>query len=260
MTLAIQPLRTRRLDVALAELSIDAAVRLAGIPPHRHQVETSEFLSAAVKSARAPTPRHQADPRAWTVQERMLVVCHYLASTSDVKDFPVGDGRYSDYLMHDVDYPSEDNVKLGSIDEADWTMRPLLGAEAEAIEAIEYEAGERKHFHWIKAAMAAQLRRAGEEPRPDAVTDFADYVTWLRQRMRIIGELGESTFSELMSGWLQGQQALQHFFVIEFNSNGALAMPVSETAANAQPARFLARSCLSELAQRLGNQSHQPRV
>lgn len=258
--IAIAPLRTRRLDVTLRELPIGEAIRLAGLPSSKPQQETSEFLAAAIKEAREPTPRHRANPRAWTVEERTLAVCHYLASTSDEKNFQVGEsGRYSDYLMHNKDYPKTDVVELGTIDEATWSMQPLLGAEAEAIETIAFESGPLQHFHWIKGAMAAQLRRNGES-RPDAVTDFAEFVLWLRERMGVINAFSESTFSELMRGWLVGQQQLIHFFEVTFNSNGALAMPVSDAADNAQPARFLARSCLSEVALRLGGKPHQSGV
>lgn len=249
-------LRTRRLDVQLRELPIGEAIKLARIPAAKHQLETSEFLRVAVAEARTPTARHVADPRAWTIEERMRVVCHYLSTTSEEGgNFNVGDKAHlSDYLLHEKDYPKEDVIRLGEIDEAEWVMRPLLGAEAEAIEAIQFEAGEDLHFHWLRGAMAAQLRR-GDETSPQAVTDFAEYIAWLQGRMKVLAALGESTFAQLMRAWLGGQDQLQHFYSIEFNGNGALAMPVREPVAELRPARFLARACLSSIALRLGGKS-----
>ncbi|WP_197714678.1 hypothetical protein, partial [Nitrosomonas supralitoralis] len=82
-------LRTRRLTVQLKELSIGESIAIAAMPSHLEEAVTTAFLLKAVATAKGIE-----NPADWTVQERMMVVCHYLASVSDDgPDFAVGDGR-----------------------------------------------------------------------------------------------------------------------------------------------------------------------
>ena len=87
-------LRTRRLTVQLRELPIAESIAVASMPPHLYEASCTAFLRGAIE-----TVDGISDPAQWTVQERTLAVCHYLACTlEDGPDFAVGNGRFSDYL------------------------------------------------------------------------------------------------------------------------------------------------------------------
>lgn len=246
------PLRTRRLAVRLKEISIGDAIKIAAIAAEKHEQETTEFLRFVLEEAATPTALHLADPRAWTVQERMFAVCHYLATVSEEGgNFSVGEGAYADYLLPNTDYPRIDVIDCGHVGDAAWQMRPMNGAQAEAIEGLQFERPDAGYFHWVSGAMAAQLCKVGEDV-PDALVNFFDYRNWLRDRINAFTALPESEFAELMRCWLDGQQKLAHFFQINFNGNGALAMPVGESAGSLPAARFRAGPCCSEIAARLG--------
>src|SRR5258706_5730427 len=153
--LHIPVLRTKRLTVQLRELSIGASAALAAMPAHNQEACCSAFLQPAIESVTGI-----ADPALWTVQERMMAVCHYLAATVDdrIADFAAGDGRYSDYLEAAAQFPVE-AVHLGEVGGDAWNMRQLTGAMAEAIERLHGEAGApiTGRLHWLLGGMAAQL-------------------------------------------------------------------------------------------------------
>lgn len=248
----ITPLRTRRLSIRLREIAIEDAIKLASITTGKTELETSEFLRFTVQEATTPTDKHVTDPRAWTVQERMFVVCHYLATVSpEGPNFTVGDkATYSDYLMPGTDYPRVEIIDCGVIGESAWQMRPMLGAQAEAIESLQFERPDAAYFHWFTGAMAAQLLKS-DETAPDPIKSVPEYRDWLRDRIAWFGRLPESEYAELTRVWIAGQDQLKHFFQIDFNSNGALALPVGGSADSLPAARFRASACCSEIARRL---------
>lgn len=238
-------LRSRRLTVQLHEIPIGDALDLAAMPGHLDEACCTAFLRAAVASAKGIE-----DPSEWTVQERMLAVCHYLAATTDDgPDFSVGKGKYSDYLEGAKDVQSLANaLRLGEVAKDYWGIRHLTGGMAESIERLVGEipkvAG---RLHWLIGAMAAQLVRDGEAvPTPaDGEGAFDEY---LLQRMQILLTYPGSDFQALMLLYLEGRAKLAHLFEIDFNDEGIVVMPKGGVASELPPARFPIYSCLPRLA------------
>lgn len=175
------PLRTRRLTVQLRELSIGDSLTLAAMPGHMEEASTTAFLRCAVDAAKVAVE----DPARWTVQERILAVCHYLsATTEDGPDFSLGEGHYSDYLQGEADIQtSVQAVEVGEVGGDTWHVRHLTGAMAESIERMAGEIeGLSGRLHWLFGAMAAQLVRTGEEV-PDAAA-FAKSCANLRYHVQ----------------------------------------------------------------------------
>lgn len=249
--LHFQVLRTRRLTVQLRELSIGESISIAAMPPHLEEATTTSFLRKAVESSQGIE-----DPANWTVQERIMAVCHYLASASDDgPNFGVGeDGKYLDYLDVAIDGAATlENVEIGTIGGDVWQINHLIGAMAESIERLSGEIeGMPLRLHWLIGGMAAQLTIKGEDvPKPsDGEGAFDEF---LLKRMRVIAAYPESDFAQLMSGYLDGRKKLHHLFRIEFANDGIVAMPTEGGVARGlSPARFPAHNCISELAQNLG--------
>lgn len=250
----IQPLRSRRMNLRLREISAGAAIRLAGIHPDRHEFATSEFLRSIVESADTPTPQHVTDPRLWTVQERTLVVCHYIAAISPLggADFSVGDdGKFTDYMVPERDYlPS---VDLGAACDDNWSMVPMSGLAAESIEWL---AGSVPNIpagrtHWLIGSMAAQLVRTGkDDPAP---VDDAAYQDWLKARMAVFADFPDSDFVELVRLRSEGVGKLLHLFDMDISESGMVVLPnEGGEGKDLPPARFPVDVCLSEMAKRLG--------
>ena len=247
-------LRTRRLTAQLRELSIGEALEIAAVPAHMEEAACTAFLRRAVASASGVE-----DPAHWTVQERMLAVCHYLASSSDEgPDFSVGDGRYQDYLDAAVDTPAGP-VEVGSVGGDEWTVRHLTGAMAESIERIDGEVeGVSGRLHWLLGAMAAQMLRVGEES-PDPAGSGSEFDEYLRDRMLVMRSYPESDFAGLAVLHAKGRAELHHLFGVEFAVDGGLvAMPREGAAAGLPPARFPVHSCLTEMARELVGKSAEP--
>ena len=93
----IPPFRIKRFTARLRELSIRDAIALSAIPPSMQHEAASFFLSSAVESIEGDV----TDPSQWTVQERTMVICHYMSSTyDDGPDFGLSGGsKYSDFLL-----------------------------------------------------------------------------------------------------------------------------------------------------------------
>ncbi|MCM1128953.1 MAG: hypothetical protein NC211_03615 [Alistipes senegalensis] len=242
-------LRTRRLTVQLRELSIGESIAIASMPPHMEEAEYTAFLRAAVQSVQGIE-----DPADWTVQERMLAVCHYLAATSDDgPDFSLGKGRYTDYLdmAADID-PDITEVEAGELAGDVWSVRHLTGRMAEAIERLKGEVTDAHsnplpvRLHWILGGMAAQMVRKGEDVPGKDTADGA-FDEYLVNRMKIMGSFPESDFAQLMRLYMDGREKLHHLFRIEFNGDGMVALPKGGAADHLPPARFPVRSCLSGL-------------
>ena len=251
-------LRTRRLTAQLRELSIGESIAIAAMPPHLQEAECTAFLRAAVKSAQGVE-----DPAQWTVQERILGVCHYLAATAeDGPDFAVGSGRYSDYLDGGADVDTKvQQIEVGEVGGDAWLMRHLTGAMAESIERMAGEVLDAggapipARLHWILGAMAAQLVRAGESvPDSDAGGAFDEF---LAERMRVMIAFPESDFAALMGLYFDGRDRMHHLFRIEFSDEGIIAIPKGGAAENLLPARFPVHSCLSRIALDMGGKPRQ---
>lgn len=243
-------LRTRRLTVQLHELSIGDSIKLAGMPPHMEESACTAFLRCTIETAKG-----LEDPAEWTVQERMLVLCHYLsASLSDGPDFAVGDALYSDYLdaTNDIQL-SVTSVLAGEVGGDSWSVRHLTGAMAEAIERL---AGEVPQFsgygHWVLGGMAAQLIRAEEQP-PDPAAGEGVFDESLLERMRVLAAYPASDFEALMEAYLSAREKLHHLFRVDFSADGLMALPVKGGEAQTlPPARFQVDSSISSLARLMG--------
>ena len=245
------PLRTRRLTVQLRELSISESVAIAAMPSHLEEAACTAFLRSAVASVQGAE-----DPAAWTVPERLLGVCHYLAATAeDGPDFLVGtDARYSDYLDGATDVETNiTQVEVGTVGGDAWSARHLTGAMAESIERMAGEVTDKAgapmpgRLHWILGAMASQLVRSGETT-PDASLADGAYDEYLVERMKVMSAFPDSDFTALMLAFYAGREKLHHLFRLEFASDGIVAMPKGGAAANLPPARFPVHTCISQLA------------
>lgn len=242
----LPPLRTKRLNVRMQELSIGAGIGLAAIAPSRHEYATSEFLRAVV-------PAEDGDVRLWSVQERMLAVCHYLAATAPngESDFAVGQtARLTDYLDTGRDYlPS---VSAGQACGDTWTFVPLTGMAAEAIEQLAPSTDDRAH--WLMGMMAAQLLRIDQQGAVVAddlaPQDDSGFGQWLRQRMNVLSQYPQSDFVELLEAFYRGEFEARHFFAVEPGADGILALPKGGEAI-LPPARFPVGECVSPVAKRL---------
>jgi hypothetical protein len=235
-------LRTRHLAIQLRELSIADSLRIARIPAHLGEASTSAFLAAAVLSV---TPPSLADPALWTVEERMMAVCHYLAVTSDGEpDFAVGEGKYSDYLAVSPD-DNQEQIDLIELEGDHWKMRALIGREAERIERLEGEIPELSgRAHWMVGGMAAQLIRDGEAMNEEHTDDAA-----LLERMCVFSGFPESSFLKLFASYREDRTRLQHLFATDFSATGIVALPKKGGRDDLPPARFPGVACVSRLAQ-----------
>jgi len=247
-------LRTRRLTVQLRELSIGESIAIAAMPSHLEEATTTAFLRKSVESVQGID-----DPANWTVQERIMAVCHYLASVSDDgPDFGVGEnGKYLDYFEGSIDEPATlENVSIGNIGGDEWQINHLTGAMAESIERLSGEIeGISLRLHWLIGGMAAQLTIKGED-HPNPSGGESAYDDFLLSRMRVMAAYPESDFAQLMSGYLDSRNKLHHLFRIEFANDGIVVMPTEGGVARGlSPARFPAHNCISELAKNLGGKS-----
>lgn len=246
-------LRTRRLTVQLRELSIGESITVANMPAHLNEAGCTAFLRSVVKDS-----GEFSDPLHWTVQERMMAVCHYLASVSDDgPDFSVGNGRFSDYLDgsdHQAPLLPE-TIKIGDVGGDTWHIRHLTGAMAESIERLTGEiAGITGRLHWLLGCMAAQLVRQSESALDPAEGEGA-FDQYLAERMRVLSGYPESDFANLMHLYLVEREKLSHLFNIHFADDGLVALPKGGMASGLPPARFPAYSCISRFAQQLVRKS-----
>lgn len=244
-------LRTKKLTIQLKELQIGQAVKLAGMPEHLTEANCTEFLKYAIDNI---------DPEElgkWTVQERLLVTAHYLASISeDGPDFLLSDGKsgkghFSDYFGDDLDIAGIDNIEVGTVAGENWSIRHLTGKMAESIERLHGEIdGLKGRLHWLVGSMAAQLYFNSEEP---PVIE-GQYDEWLLKAMRIIYHFPESEFELLLIAYKKGMELLHHFFIIDFDDNGIIVLPKEVDGVLLPPARFSVSSCLSPVAVAMGGE------
>lgn len=250
MTVYFPALRTKRHTIQLRELTIGESLQLAAMPPDKPEAGCTAFLRSAVTSAAGLT-----DPAQWTVQERLLAVCQYMAATlEDGPDFSLGDGKYSDYLDGGRDIGGE-LFELGEVGGDVWHARHLTGGMAESIERLVGEIpGVSGRLHWLYGAMAAQLVRTGEEvPAPEEGEGSFD--EWLLDRAKTLLAYPESDAELMMGLFLGSRDKMAHLFHVEFVHDGIVAMPKEGATANLPPARFPAYSCLSRFARQMGGKS-----
>lgn len=235
-------LRTKRFTAQLKELSIGDAIALASMPPDYREAATTALLKAVIKEVQGVE-----DPSEWTVQERTLAVCHYIASIQDGDpNFKVGEGRYTDYLAGDKDYPG-DSVEAFSLQGDQCEVRHLTGAMAQSIERLIGELDVPAKTHWLVGRMAAQL-----VVQDSQVPTGGDIDAAMIERMRNLIDYPESEFAELLAIFSKATKQLDHLFVMESGDQGMIVLPREGSAADMPPAMFPAGSCVSELAERLG--------
>lgn len=242
----IPPLRTRRLNVRMHELRIGDAMRLAAISPALHELATTEFLRAVV-------PAEAGDVRLWSVQERMLAVCHYLSATATdgVPDFAIGGGGHlSDYLDTSRDYVA--SVDVGQACGDQWVCVPLTGMAAEAIELQAPSADDRAH--WLVSMMAAQLLRVDDQgavlPDDQPPQDDAGLSEWLRHRRAVFCDYPQSDFGALLQLFYVGEAGIRHFFAIDPGHDGIVAT-AKGGGADLPPVRFPVGQCIDPVARGL---------
>ncbi len=252
-------LRMRRMTVQLRELSIKESIEIAAIPSHLDQSSYTSFLRYAVSSTESNVAELDlSDPAKWTVQERMMAVCHYLAFTtgSDL-DFEVGDGKYSDYLNIDQGDSaafSGEPIEVGDVGGDVWFIKHLTGEMAQSIERLDGEIqGVSGRLHWILGGMAAQLYMKSDD---SAAEDQGDIDQMLLQKMNVFSAFSESDFVDLVSLYYAAREKLNHIFVIDFSDNGIVALPrEGGDASNLHPARFPSHACVTRFTQSLVGQN-----
>ena len=253
-------LRMRRLTVQLRELSIGESIKIASIPVHLEEASVTAMLRCAVESVKGKDIIE--DPAHWTVQERIMAVCHYLASISDGEpDFTIGKGRYSDYLDGGNDAGlMEGDINIGEVGGDIWHIRHLTGAMAESIERLSGEVdGVTGKLHWLLGGMAAQLTIEGENS-PNPIDGEGKFDQFLVDRMKVMAGYPESDFNALLGLYFTGREKLHHLFHIEFDNNGIVSLPKGGAASDLPPARFPVSTCLSLITLNLVRVAHEPGI
>lgn len=247
--------RTRRLAVELRELTLDEAASVCRIPHDRPEQATTTFLRAAASRAAKPTDRYVTDPRLWTVEERALLVSHYMGTMSTSGyDIPLGMlAHLSDYLLPDQDLV-EAEIIAGEAAGDVWVMTPLLGAHAELLEQACTSQAD-----WVVGSMACQMRRQ-DEPAA-AVHEMGDTEAdaWLRERMQQIRGLPESDAEAIYALYCGQRQRLRHFFIPTIGRlsdkpvrHGIVFVAHEHAEAGVDyPVTFLAVSAVSETTRRV---------
>lgn len=230
--------RTRRVAVELRELTLGESIAICALPASRLEATTTEVLRRIAEKAQEPRPGYVANPRLWTVEERMLVIAHYLSLVQDDgPNFAIGaNAQLSDYVTFDADL-LVDQVQLGVVAGAECTMYPLLGIHAEVLE-LECES----RGDWLLGAMACQILSEA----PPAWLEMSDLElrTWVRERIASLKALPESDFEEYLIGYAAGRQQLFHFFRVDFDDAGVVCKLQGEEVEGRASARFPAHTCV----------------
>jgi hypothetical protein len=244
--ITFSPLRRRRLDVRLQELSIGDEIELCGLPELAHEKALTEFLARAVASAETPSPAHVADPRAWSVGERLMALAHYCIHVrEDGPDYSVTEtSKLSDYLDAGKDLPETPATFEAHGDK--WVLRPLTGAAAEVLETLQIESTLPGRAYWLLGAMAAQLVREGEST-PDPLSEEAKYAEWLKARMETMRSFPSSALDSMYLNYRAALDRDGQFFTIWFDEQGVVVLP-KEAGAVAPPARFHVHAAIGAIA------------
>lgn len=244
-------LRTRRIVVQLKELTIGQSIALSKMPSHLEQSETTAFLRYAVESCEGVS----SDPSEWTIQERTLVLCHYLAATNeDGPNFSVGkNGRYSDYFDGTLDGSENRPIYVGNVGGDEWNLYDLIGKDAEVIESLQGELLDGNgspvtgRAFWLLGAMAAQLRRKDEGKMGELPS--GEYEKFIFDRMKVFSAFPESDFLALLLLFSKERKKLDHFFELDFSDKGIVFLPMGAAAEKNLPlARFPVDSCIGSRA------------
>jgi hypothetical protein len=240
------PLRSRRLDVRMKELSIGDEIALCALPELAHEKSMTEFLERVVASADAPSALHVSNPRAWSVGERLLALAHYCIHTrEDGPDYAITTtSNLSEYLDTGKDFPIEPATFDALGDK--WQLLPLTGAAAEVLESLQPESNLKGPVYWMIGAMSAQLVRENETA-PDPVAEEAAYIEWLKARMVVFSAFPSSSFDVLYANYREAVERDMHFFSIWFDAEGIIVLP-KEAGAIAPPARFLVSATIGAVA------------
>lgn len=233
------PLRTRRVSVALKELSLDQAISMCKLPADRHEAAVTQFLRFAASGAEQPRPEYVTDPRLWTVSERLRLVVQYLMGvTDDGPDFSVGNRSLTDYI--DFTAEAESLVIDGiEIDGVAMQMRPLLGLQADALELLCTGRGE-----WMIGCVASQILPVGQAPAWGDMPDVA-VLAWHKERIQAVRSMPESHYEQMLNAFMDGQEALRQFFYLGVSDDGIVCMP-NEPGDEVPPGRFRASSCIGQ--------------
>lgn len=252
------PFRSKRLTVELRELTIGQAMELCARPPHLHESAISAMLRHVVIKPEGVAYGQVTDTRLWTVQERGAVAAHYLAHVSGMADFAIGDkATYSDYLT--ADRQEVATIELGDIGGDQWTLHPLLGFQAEAIErVIDMERMVGKRNGWMIGAMAFQMLR-GEAAEAEfsaecklpaiPLQDLNDFELdeWLVHRVETLKGLPESVFAQMLSQYLYGNDQAQHLLRMAFADDGIVFVAARDEEGKEVPGLPSARFPVSDM-------------
>ncbi|AZI14503.1 hypothetical protein ACU6T4_05790 [Avibacterium paragallinarum] len=255
-----QPVRTARFTFTLQELTIADIQELLNIPTHLLETTRSAFLRFAIKELTWHKGYSELSIDHLTAQERIFIEATYLSSVSDVPDFNVGNGHYTNYLQVEKQYKL-DQVEIGQIpdDEDLWFIQPLTGAMLDVIEERLFMADKTPNrADWFLYTMAAQFFRKEEEvvsPYLNAI----NYGDWLESRVERLRRLPESAFCSLLMMFIyKGMKSITHLFDINLDNQGVIIQPSYPIATNKKgeevellPARFRSTDSISDPAKQL---------
>lgn len=241
----IEPIRTKRIQFPLRELSIGDAIALCEVPSTLHERGTTMALRGIIAD-------DAIDPLHLTVQERAFVLAQYHAQTNgEEPDFTVGDGRYSDYLVYS-EYQIDDKFLCEQGDDR-WSISPLLGLHSESIERlILQERLQAKRHHWWAGAMASMLHNEATRKKPEwaSMREF-DIDEHIFAGATAFMSYPESAFLELLQFFLSGVESLDHLFRLDFQDDGIVFRQAREGSAALPPARFHFNTAVSETTYRV---------
>jgi hypothetical protein len=246
--ITFSPLKTRRLNITLHEISAGDAIALCAMRSDMQEASTTALLQGIITPDPAPRASQVVNPRAMTVCERAMITAHYIAHVNgESHDFYVGEqGRFSNYIRDGADYPQE-RVDVCELGGDFWTARPILGADAEAIERLIVggRLASSGRAVWRVAAMAATMSRRGESvPNPLEVSD-SEFDDWIESRVRVFMGFPERDFINLLMEFIEAQQKLDHLLILHIGTDGLVFLP-NEGGAGLPPARFPYRSAIDE--------------
>lgn len=249
MPLIFPHLRTKRLSVRMRELTLGDAIALCALPQERPEAVTTELLRKVAADAESTAP-YVGDPRLWTVEERALAMCHYMARVSPLgSNFDVGDGKFTDYVRLDRDL-AQPHHDIGDVGGVRMVVRPLLGVHVEMLERMCENAGD-----WLLGVLAMQVWEAQESMPNWAALPDAELLALVTKRLAAVRALPESEFEALLAGHVAGSLALQHFFEPTVSGDGIV---FAAREAGLGPARFRALACISTTTRRIFSRTEEP--
>lgn len=251
--ISFSPLRTSRLNLVFSELSFQDAIHLCKLPVDLFHAGVTDMISRIAKPGPNPGPKAVDDPLLWTVQERALVMAHYISYVSEAgADFAIGaHGRLSDYQIEDrPDYPAGP-VELGQIGGHDWVIHPLQGIHAECIELLVIAGKLPEGFMgWWLGCMAAQLQCDGVGAPSYAEVGRSALEKYIEDAAKLMMAMPERDTHTLIAAFLDALPALDHLFHMGIAEDGLAFLP-REGGAGLPPARFPVAAGLSSATKSL---------